>query len=186
MDLGIILPGIIIFFARIADVSIGTVRTISVIHGRSTVAFFLGFLEVSIWLVVVAAVLNKIMDQPILGVFYALGFAAGNLVGIKLEHYLALGHIVLRVISQKSGKKLAEVIRDKEFRVTTFQGEGKYGPVTELYIVCRRRDLKRLMPLITSIDPEAFYITEQAGTVSKVYRPFMTSATGWRAILKKK
>ena len=70
--------------------------------------------------------------------------------------------------------------------MTTFAGEGKSGPVTELYIVCRRRDLKRLLTTVNTIDPEAFYVTEQAGSVSNVYRPIMQPVTGWRAVLKKK
>jgi len=70
--------------------------------------------------------------------------------------------------------------------VTTFVGEGMRGPVQELYVVCRRRDLKRLLPAIKEIDPDAFYITEQARDVNKVLKPVNTPITGWRAILKKK
>lgn len=114
------------------------------------------------------------------------GFGSGDVVGIKLERRLAFGHIVLRVFSLKKGKKLAKEIRDHGFAVTTFPGEGRSGPVTELYIVCRRRDLKKLIGMVIEVEPKAFYITEQAGDVSKIYRPFMGPATGWRAILKKK
>ena len=60
------------------------------------------------------------------------------------------------------------------------------GPVIELYIVCRRRELREIIRMVHSIEPGAFYITEQVGEVSKVYRPIMTPVTGWRAILKKK
>lgn len=186
LDFGTILAGILIFLARVADVTLGTLRTISIVHGRTKAAFLLGFLEISVWLVVIAAVLNKIMSRPILGIFYALGFSAGNVVGIMLERRMAFGHTVLRVISPRDGKKMAQKIRESGYAVTTFEGEGMAGPVTELYVVCRRRDLKNIIPIVKSIAPDAFYITEQAGSVSKVYRPFMPPPTGWRAILKKK
>ncbi len=181
-----LLMGVAIFLARIVDVSMGTIRTIAIVQGRTTAAFFLGFFEVSMWLVVVATVVGKVMDQPILGVFYALGFSTGNVIGIKIERRIAFGYTVLRVISQKKGHHMAEEIRQAGYPVTTFEGEGKSGPVTELYVVCRRKDLRTLLSLVTKIDSQAFYITEQAGGVSKIPRPFMSPRTGWRAIMKKK
>ena len=60
------------------------------------------------------------------------------------------------------------------------------GPVIELYIVCRRLESREIIRMVHSIEPSAFYIMEQVGEVSKVYRPIMTPVTGWRAILKKK
>ncbi|MBU0514493.1 MAG: DUF2179 domain-containing protein [Proteobacteria bacterium] len=190
MELGLTWPTILlgfgIFFARIADVSMGTLRTISIVHGRTTLSFFLGLIEISLWLAVISAVLQRIMVEPILAVFFALGFSTGNVVGIKLERRLAMGHIVLRVLSRRWGQQMATRLRDEGFAVTTFHGRGRSGPVTEVYLVCRRKDLKKVIPLVNSIDPESFYITEQAGSVSKVFRPVMQSLTGWRAIMKKK
>jgi uncharacterized membrane-anchored protein YitT (DUF2179 family) len=70
--------------------------------------------------------------------------------------------------------------------VTTFDGEGATGPVTLLYVVCRRRDLRRLTALVEQVHPDAFWLTEQAGSVSRVHRPYMTQRTGWRARFKRK
>lgn len=178
--------GVAIFLARIADVALGTLRTISIIQGRKWMAFGLGFFEVSLWLIVISTVIHKIQEIPILGVFYALGFTAGNIVGIKIESWLALGYIILRVISRNNSRELAYRIREVGYSVTVFQGEGRDGPVAELYIVCRRRDFKLLLQLVQQIEPTAFYVTEHAGAVSKVYRPVLQPVTGWRAILKKK
>jgi len=190
MELGLTWPTILlgfgIFFARIADVSMGTLRTISIVQGRTTLSFFLGLIEVSLWLAVVSAVLQRIMAEPVLAVFFALGFSTGNVVGIKLEQRLAMGHIVLRVISRRRGQQMATRLRDEGFAVTTFHGRGRSGAVTELFLVCRRKDLKKVMPLVNAVDPDSFYTTEQTGSVSKVFRPVLQPLTGWRAILKKK
>ena len=97
-----------------------------------------------------------------------------------------MGHLILRVISRINSSRIAEIIRNLGFRVTSFNGEGRSGQVTELYIVCRRKDLKKLLGVVLAHDPEAFYVTEQAGAVSNLCRPVMQPATGWRAILKKK
>ncbi|MDH3329826.1 MAG: DUF5698 domain-containing protein [Desulfobulbaceae bacterium] len=184
--IGLILIGIAIFFARIVDVSLGTVRIISIVQGRTWIAFFVGFFEIIIWITVISTVVHFIKDRPVLGIFYALGFATGSLVGIKIEKRIAFGHIILRVISRKNYKKMTEVLRNAGYAVTTFQGEGLHGPVVELCIVCRRRDQRDILNVILDIEPDAFYMAEQAGLVSKIYRPVQQPATGWRALLKKK
>jgi uncharacterized protein YebE (UPF0316 family) len=181
-----LLLGIVIFFARVMDVSMGTMRTISIVQGRTKIAFVLGLVEISIWLMVITAVVNDVMTKPLLGVFYALGYSTGNVVGIKLERRLAFGHIIFRVISTCNGRQIADKVRDSGYAVTTFEGEGKCGPVLMLYVVCRRRDLNEIIPLVKSIEPDAFYITEQPGSVSKIFRPTLQPLTGWRAIFKKK
>ena len=181
-----LLMGILIMLARVTDVSMGTFRTISIVHGRTVTAFFLGFFEISLWLVVISALLDEIMAKPILAVFYALGFSTGNVVGIKLEKKLAIGYVILRVISCENGGKMAAAIRETGHPVTIFRGEGQYGPVIELYIVCRRRELAEVLDTVKRVEPEAFYVTEQVGDVNKVIRPVMPNATGWRAVLKKK
>ena len=186
IQLNTLLWGMAIFFSRIADVSAGTMRTIAIVHGRTVVAFCLGLMEISIWLVVVSAVITQISQEPILGVFYALGFSTGNVVGIKLERKLALGCVGVRVINRQNGQDMAQELRDQGYQVTIFEGEGKSGPVHELYIVCRRRDVTRLLETAKRIDPSVFYVTEPAGAVSKITRPFMQPATGWRSALKKK
>jgi uncharacterized protein YebE (UPF0316 family) len=182
----VFLKGIIIFVARICDVSIGTIRTIAIVQGRTVLAFFLGFIEIIIWITVVGAVINDINKTPILVLFYALGYATGNVVGILVERKLAFGLIILRIISIEKGKEMAARLRKEGQPVTTFIGEGMQGPVIELYVACRRRDLKWLLPLVKEEDPNAFYITEQARDVSKILRPFNLEATGWRAVSKKK
>jgi uncharacterized protein YebE (UPF0316 family) len=178
--------GFFVFAARVTDVSLGTLRTIAIVHGRTVMSFWLGFFESAIWLVVVSTIVQSVSEQPALGIIYALGFATGNLVGIKVEKSIAMGHLILRVISRTNSGRIAEIIRNIGFRVTSFNGEGQSGQVTELYIVCRRKDMKKLLTIILAHDPQAFYVTEQAGAVSNVCRPIMQPATGWRAILKKK
>ena len=181
----ILLTGIAIFLARIVDVSLGTLRTISIIQGRTWVSFWLGFVEIIIWLWVISTVIPQVRAIPILAAFYAFGFACGNMVGIRIERWLALGHIIIRVISREYFKEMADALRKAGFGVTAFQGEGIRGPVMELCIDCRRKNLREIVQLVHAIEPETFYITEQVGEVSKIYRPIMTPVTGWRAILKK-
>ena len=183
-DIATILTGLMVFGARVLDVGLGTIRTITIVQGRTKIAFFLGFIEISIWLLVISTVIPRISGEPLLGLFYALGFATGNVIGIKMERRLAFGHLILRVITRH--EELADAIRETGLPVTTFSGQRMAGRGTELYIVCRRKDLKTIIGNVLAIDPEAFYLTEQAGSVNKMIRPFMSRKTGWRAIGKRK
>ncbi len=184
--MSILLTGILVFCARIIDVSIGTLRTISIIRGKTKIAFVLGFFEISMWLLVLSTVLDKVMNYPIIALFYAFGFSTGNVVGILIEKRLAMGQIVMRIITSQHGELLASEIRQEGFPVTTVDGEGAKGNVLILFIACERKNLKRIIPIIEKHTPEAFYVIEHAGSISKVYNPSNVPRTGWRAILKKK
>ncbi|MBC8433127.1 MAG: DUF2179 domain-containing protein [Desulfobacterales bacterium] len=185
-DLHTIVTGFIVFFARICDVSIGTVRMITTVQGRTGIAFILAVFEIIIWISVASVVIHQVREKPILIFFYAFGYATGNVVGIITEKKLAFGLINFRVITKTKSKTMTERIRKMGQPVTMFQGEGMTGPVYELYIVCRRRDLKKLIPIIKEEDPDAFYITEHAMDISKALPPIYQPATGWRAVMKRK
>ena len=178
--MNVIYMGLLIFLSRICDVSFGTIRTIVTVQGRTMIAFFLAVFEVTIWITVVSAVIYHVKDQPILILFYALGYATGNVVGIIVERKLAFGIIILKVITRKTDKSLACYLRGLGQPVTVFTGEGMKGPVDELYIACRRKDLRWILPGVRKQDPDAFYVVEQARDVSKVLKPTYAPIGGWR------
>jgi len=186
VDMNVILMGLFIFIARICDVSIGTLRTIFTVQGRTVFAFFFAVFEVTIWITVISTVIYAVKDKPLLIVFYAFGYATGNVVGIMVERKLAFGLIILKVITRNASKALTGRLRELGQPVTVFTGEGMKGPVDELYIVCRRKDLRRLLPEVKERDPDAFYVIEQARDVSKVLRPTYAPLGGWRAVGKRK
>lgn len=160
-----------VFAARICDVSLGTIRTIVTVQGRTLIAFCLAVVEILIWILVAGTVINQIRETPWLAVFYAFGYATGNVIGILVEKKLAFGLIILKVITSKTGTGLTEALREHGQPVTVFRGEGMKGPVSELYVACRRRDLKWMLPLVQTLDPEAFYIIEQAREMKKTLFP---------------
>lgn len=179
-DPHVLLTGAAVFVARIFDVSVGTVRTIVTVQGRTVMAFFLAVFEVTIWITVVSAVIHQVTEMPILVIFYSFGYATGNVVGILVERKLAFGVIILKVFSIRSGREIAEAFRKLGQPVTIFPGEGRSGPVLELYLACRRRDLKWMIPKVHEMDSDAFYVVEQAKDVSKVLKPVPGSIGGWR------
>lgn len=186
MDSAILITGLLVFLARVIDVTLGTLRTLSIVNGMLKTAFVLGFLEISLWLMVISRVMADIYAYPILGLFYSLGFATGSSVGILIEKRIAFGHVVLRVIIPFSEKGLAQKIRDSGHALTTFDGEGMKGPITELCIACQKDEIGKILAIIKTSVPEPFYITEQAAGVSRLFRPSLQQPTGWRSVLKKR
>lgn len=148
--------GFVVFAARVVDVSLGTLRTIAIVHGRTLMAFWLGFFEAGIWLAVVSAIVQTVAQQPALGVIYALGFATGNLVGIKVEKFIAMGHLILRVNSTNNASGMASAMRNQGYTVTAFTGEGQAGPVTELYVSAGEEISSRCSALLLRWIPTPF------------------------------
>jgi len=175
----------LIFTLRIVDVSFGTVRTISLIHGRIVTAVILGFFEVLIWITVVAQVISGVSKDPVLLVAYAAGFAAGNGVGIVIERRLAFGVQMLQMISNRHGEAIATAIRELGQAVTVFTGEGRDGPVKMLLTTCQRRRVPALIGEARGIDPDIFYVVEPVSDLRRNVR-IATKPTGWRSVGKAK
>lgn len=186
MSTQVLLTGLLVFGARVTDVSLGTIRTISIIQGRTLLAFLLGFVEISIWLMVISTVIGQVRDNPVLGAFYALGFASGNVVGIMIERRIAMGSIIIKIIARERAPELATRIREMGFPVTEFQGRGMAGIVTELYIVCPRREFRPIMEQVRSVDPDVFFVTEPVGTFGSGRIPPVLTSPGWKSIIKRK
>jgi len=179
------LAAALIFALRIVDVSLGTIRTISLIHGRIATAVALGFFEVLIWIAVVSQVITGVGKNPVLLVAYAAGFAAGNGVGIVIERRLAIGVQLLQMISQKAGDEIAVAIRGQGQAVTVFTGEGRDGPVRMLLTTCQRRKVPGLIAEARRIDPDVFYVVEPVSDLRRNVR-LATRPTGWRSVGKQK
>nr|WP_321396208.1 DUF5698 domain-containing protein [uncultured Desulfobacter sp.] len=186
LEQNILITGLFVFAARICDVSIGTIRTIMTVQGRTVIAFILALFEITIWVLVASTVINQVHEKPILVVFYAFGYATGNVVGILVEKKLAFGVIILKLLTRTAGHEIADYLRKQGQAVTIFMGEGMKGPVSELYIACRRRDLKWILPEVIEMDKDIFYVIEQARAVSKMLRPVHTPLGGWRSSSKRK
>lgn len=158
---------LLIFLARICDVSIGTVRMILVLSGRRYAAAILGFFEVGIWVLAVSGVLEYLSLQNWIAVVaYAGGFATGVLVGMTIEDRLALGFRMVRVVNTEPGSGLSRVLRDRGYRVTRLDGHGREGPVEIAFTVVRRRSLTELEALIDEHAPRAFVTIERIDRTS--------------------
>jgi uncharacterized protein YebE (UPF0316 family) len=153
-----ILPAII-FLARITDVSIGTIRVILLTRGARKLAPLLGFFEVLIWLIVVSQVMRN-ATNPACFIGYAAGFATGNFVGMFLEEKLAIGTVLIRVITPREGDELIQALNQKGHGATIVEASGATGHVHVILSVIRRSEIDTVVGLIQQYCPKAFYAVE--------------------------
>lgn len=163
----IILP-LLVFLARIIDVSMGTLRIIFVAKGLKHFAALLGFFESLIWLIAITQVMQNLNSWQTY-IAFALGFAAGNYAGIVLEERIALGNLLIRVITMKRADELVDVLRKSGYGVTSVDAEGESGPVKLIFSITKRKNLAKIISIIKKYNPNAFYTIEDMRYVNQTY-----------------
>jgi uncharacterized protein YebE (UPF0316 family) len=145
----------LIFGLRVCDVSMGTIRTIYTLQGRKLLATGIGFIEVMIFIYAISQVMKNI-DNPILMVAYAGGFATGTYVGLLLEEKFAIGYTQLRIISRDKGEEIARGMWARDFGATVLRGHGKEGEVDMLFSIVPRKNLKECVNIASKVDEQSF------------------------------
>lgn len=161
----VLLP-IIIFLARILDVSIGTVRIIAISKGIRKIAVILAFFEIFLWLIVITQVLSN-LSNPVQYIAYAAGFATGTYMGMLIEKKLSLGNILIRIITAKGGTELAEFLRNNGYRVTDLDAQSNEGHIRIIFLVVKRKLLENIASTIKQFNPDAFYTIEDVRFISE-------------------
>jgi len=173
----VIIP-LLVFFARVADVSLGTLRIIFISRGKRNLAPILGFVEVFIWITVVSQIVSH-AHNIVAYLAYAAGFAAGNFVGMYIEDRLAIGTQILCVIIQNEADKLTQNLHNAGYGVTCVNGQGTTGPVTMVYTVAKRKDMAMVINIIHQTHPNAFITIEDLrSTQAGVFPTSSTAENG--------
>ncbi len=176
----IVLP-ILIFIARILDVSIGTVRLIFVSRGFKYLAPLFGFFEVMIWILALGQIMRNLAN-PVCYIAYAGGFAMGNFVGICIAEKLSLGVVLVRVITDKDAAGLIESLKAGNYGVTSIDGHGISGEVKVIFTIVPRKEVRNVVELVRKFDLQAFYSVEEVGFVEKGVFPMRRRWQDYRFI----
>ena len=170
-----ILP-LLILMARIADVSLGTIRVIFISKGLKYLASLIGFFEILIWLLAIGQIMKN-LSNPACYIAYAGGFAMGNFIGIWIAEKLSLGVVLIRIITGKDAAELVDNLRTNEYGVTSIDGHGIDGGVKVIFTIVPRREVVTVVDSIKKFNPKAFYSIEEIGFVEKgVFPPKI----GWQ------
>jgi uncharacterized protein YebE (UPF0316 family) len=166
-----ILFALAIFAVRVLSTALDTLRVILTMRSSKFWVWMLGFINSAIWVLTFAYVLADI-DNIINIIFYAAGFATGNVVGMWLESKLAIGFAEVRVISSKWGAAIQEVLRDNDYAVTEIPARGKDGMVSVITSSMRRGQVLEFEKLVRDVDPDAFITTEDVVAIQRgFWRP---------------
>jgi len=159
----VVLP-FLIFAARIVDVSIGTIRIVFVSRGHKAVAPLLGFIEVIIWLLAIGQIMRNLSNVACY-IAYGGGFAAGTYIGLLIEEKLAIGTLLVRIITRREADGLIRELRDLGYGVTTIPATGSSGRVDVIYTIIKRGSLGSVIEKIERFNPKAFYSIENVQSV---------------------
>ena len=162
----LLLP-LLIFLARIGDVSINTIRIIYVLGGRRWTATMLGFFESFIWLMAIRQIFEH-LDNWICYVAYPAGFASGIFVGMIIEERIAYGKVIVRIITRKEINELINFLNEERFRYTHVNAEGPDGHENLVFTVLERENLEMLLFKLKEILPTAFYTVERVNRAAEV------------------
>jgi uncharacterized protein YebE (UPF0316 family) len=161
----VVIP-VLIVLARIVDVTLDTIRVIYISRGMKYLAPLFGFFGVLVWLLAISQIMKN-LNNPVYYLAYAVGFATGNLVGIFIEERLAVGKVVLRIITQKDTTALVTHFRSCGYGVTTVDAEGATGPVKLIFTIIDRNKIKSVVQSIDNYNPRAFYSIEDVRSVKE-------------------
>lgn len=163
---------LLIFVAEVCVVTISTLRIIAIARGQTLIAPLLGFFEITIWLFAIGQTMQNLKD-PACFLAFALGFMLGNFLGLRIEKLLALGTVVVRVITHRDATDLIAALRSASYGVTCVDGEGATGAVQIVMTVVKRKQLAQVVALIESHHSQAFYAVDEVQAAAAGIFPAM-------------
>jgi len=157
-----------IFFARVCDVSMATVRTLFIVKGKRFQAAVIGFFEVIVYILALSSVVGK-LNNPLNLLAYALGFATGNYVGSYIEERIALGNLLVQIVPSTNQEEMVLKLRESGFGVTVIEACGREGMRYILNVLIKRKDLCRLYEIVDALDEKPFITILDARSIKGGY-----------------
>lgn len=161
-----ILVYLLIFFGKIIEVTLDTVRMVLVNRGQRLIGALIGFVVIIIWIVIVSSVLNSLSGDWIKCAVYAVAYALGNYFGVTIENKLAIGLCSMQVITRETeGYKLANILRSNGFGVTIIEGESANYKRHILIVHLKRKRIGEAVKLINQTTEDAVITVNDIKTV---------------------
>ncbi|MBS4197261.1 DUF2179 domain-containing protein [Lederbergia citri] len=154
----------IILTINIVYVSFFTIRMILTLKGYRYIAAFLSMIEVIIYVVGLGLVLDNLNQIQNL-IAYAVGYGIGVIVGTKIEEKMALGYIMVNVITKEYDRDLPKLLRNEGYGVTSWAAQGLEGDRMALEVLTSRKMELKLYQKIKELDPKAFIIAYEPKTI---------------------
>lgn len=160
-----------VFFIRILDVSLGTMRMIVTVKGKAVTASIIGFFEVLVWFIVVREALNTDIESLWIAVAYAGGFATGTYIGSLLSNNFIQGNFGVQVILSENSNRIVNIIRKEGYAVSVIDVKGQDQDKDKymLFIEINKKRFNHLRSLIKELDERAFIVVNETRMVQNGY-----------------
>jgi uncharacterized protein YebE (UPF0316 family) len=142
------------------SVSLWTVRVALTARGRRLPAAALAGLEAVVFAIAFSTLLSS-LDAPLEIAGYALGVAAGTLLGVVADARFSGGQSAVHVVVDGDGAELARALRTGGWPVTVLPGDGVRGDVAFLVVVVDDRRVPALVGDLQAAAPAAFWSVER-------------------------
>ena len=188
MDLltdGAWLAPLLIFCARLTDVSLGTFRIVLISRGTRGWAAVIGFVESIVWLMAIGQAVQH-LDRPLSYVAYAGGFAAGTWLGVTIERKVAMGLVAVRIITREDATELIDELGAQQFGVTSLGARGLHGRVRLIFTIVKRKEMGRLLELVRAREPKAFISVSDVRAAEEGFLPRPSRPGLWGMMAKRK
>ena len=157
-----------IFFTRVLNMAIDTVRMLTVVRGMRSITWVLGVLQTALFVLALGTVMND-LNNPLKIIAYSVGFATGNVIGMMIEKRLAFGFVNMTIISSLRGQELAEKLREQGHAVTEIPARGKDGSVEILECSLQRKFAPEVQRTVLECDPNAFITSRD---IQRIWRGY--------------
>ncbi len=141
-----ILVCLIVCAAKIIEITIQSLKTCMMVKGQRLKAAGLGFIECTIWGLVISTIIGTLGDNILLLLFYCCGYATGLFLGSTIENKIALGTSNLEIIANaESTQKITKYLGENNMGYTVFEGHGSKDKMNMVFIVLPRKEAARVL-----------------------------------------
>ena len=152
-----------IYFARICDVTLGTIRTNYSVRGKTIISGCIAFIEVFIWFLIVKEALNTNENGIIIGISYALGYATGTIIGTYISKKFINTLITAEIITFKATNEMIDSIKKEGFGISLIPTSNNKSNL--LLITLNSKNLAQLKKIVYHFDKQAFMVVNESKVV---------------------
>ena len=161
----------IVCAAKIVEITIQSLKTCMMVKGQRLKAAGLGFVECTIWGLVISTIIGTLGDNIFLLLFYCVGYATGLFLGSTIESKIALGTSNLELIANDgSTDKITAYLKENNRGYTVFNGYGSTDKMNMIFIVLPRRETPKTLKEIRRIcDNKVFVVASEVSKYAGGY-----------------
>ena len=154
-----------IFFSKIIENAVSTLRLIVVANGKKKLGALLQGIVALVWIFVTGIVIIDINKDLLKIVFFVLGSIVGSYLGSIIEEKIALGsNMLICITKEKNENKIKNKLNN--YQITTIcEKDNNYSV---LLIVLKRKEILKITNILKKIDKNIIIISEKAKTINNL------------------